>query len=118
MNGSGEYIKIAAIPKTYSVEILGTGTGTMDVFASSYLNGEVGESWIYRNVPIVKGVEGALEDSESGSGNVILYIDGTAYDGESVHEHTFTDNECEICGVTGGTCGENLEWILYEEGVL
>ncbi len=34
------------------------------------------------------------------------------------HEHAFTDNVCEICGIIGGTCGNALTWFFDGEGTL
>ena len=32
--------------------------------------------------------------------------------------HDFVDGVCQRCGIITGTCGENLTWILTEDGVL
>ncbi len=55
INGSGEYVKIAAVPKSYEVSIVGTGTGKMDVSVSEYTSGQLGDTKQYYDVPIAQG---------------------------------------------------------------
>lgn len=67
VSGTGEYVKIAAVPRTYQVMIAGTGTGEMDISVSEYEAGVLGETKQYFNIPVSEETYGYLtEASESG----------------------------------------------------
>lgn len=69
ISGSGEYVKIAAVPKTYSVSIEGNDNGQMDVEVSEYTDGSIGETEQYFGIPVLKDCTGYFEpaaDSDTG----------------------------------------------------
>lgn len=79
ISGSGEYVKIAAVPKPYQVFIEGIGAGRMDVSVSEYIDGQLGETKQYFGVPVSEGSSGYFGEHEEDSGGFYLIMDDVTY---------------------------------------
>lgn len=79
INESGEFVKIAAVPKSYDVFIEGTGTGRMDVSVSEYIDGQLGETKQSFGIPVSESSRGYFEKNEKDSGDIYLIMDDVTY---------------------------------------
>lgn len=79
ISGSGEYVKIAAVPQSYEVVIEGTGTGRMDVSVSEYNDGQLGETKQYFGVPVSEDSSGYFGVKDEDGEDFCLIMDDTAY---------------------------------------
>lgn len=92
VKGSGDYLKIAVVPRTYSVIVEGTGTGTMDAIVSG--EDELSEVQYFLDVPITEGTVGYFVDNTDGSELKDLILDGTTYNGSTnLHMNSITKVE-------------------------
>lgn len=88
VSGSGEYLKTAVIPSTYTVSVIGTGEGTMDAVITELPNGEIGESYHYNDIPI------HWDSTVSFPTHSSLVVDGVTYPGDSdPHVHSYGSPE-------------------------
>ena len=88
VSGSGEYLKTAVIPSTYTVSVIGTGEGTMDAVITELPNGEIGESYHYNAIPI------HWDSTVSFPTRSSLVVDGVTYPGDSdPHVHSYGSPE-------------------------
>ncbi len=62
---NGDYIKIADLYEGYSIRIIGTDTGTMDVSVSNLAGGEDGSTFSAAGVPVTSNLVATIEEIDN-----------------------------------------------------
>ncbi len=79
IENSGEYIKIAAVPKSYAVTIEGTGDGRMDISVSEYTDKHLGKTTQYFSIPVSQNSKGYFKVTATEQENLSLVMDERTY---------------------------------------
>ena len=86
------FIKIAIIPNEYSVELLGTGDGTMDLFIADCSN-DTDEVETFFHIPINNGSVGQLTPKSNIVADHVLVVDNTSYTNMRAAEDDSTQSQ-------------------------
>ena len=62
---NGDYVKIADLYEGYSIRIIGTDTGTMDVSVSDFANGEESSTFSAMDVPVTSNLIATIEEVDN-----------------------------------------------------
>lgn len=102
--GNGQYGKVLDLAEGYSIRIVGTGSGTMDITYYALEDGGIsGEAQTMTDIPVTDGYVAQLE--ETSGGTVELKVT------EAPHSHSWNAYHAEgnvitegcTCGASGGT---------------
>ncbi|MBQ9083724.1 MAG: hypothetical protein IJY28_09545, partial [Clostridia bacterium] len=83
--GSGDYMKVAVVPKDHQIVIEGNDNGTMDILVMDYTQGELTLKETYQDVPVTADTQATFEyasdhESETENDDSGLILNGTSYD--------------------------------------